>query len=97
MTNEQMQAVLLQMQQQNQLIMTMLQESSKGQQNPDQAVRPVRMELLTKAGKKYGLSYQFMKRLCADDKVRYVRSGRRTLVNMESLEDYLRRGEGGAG
>ena len=57
MTNETMQAVLLQMQQQNQLIMELLQESSKGQ-DPDQTKKPV--------------------------------------VNLDSLEDFLRKGEGGA-
>lgn len=95
MTNETMQAVLLQMQQQNQLIMELLQESSKGQ-DPDQTKKPVRMELLTKAGRPYGLSYQFMKRLCAENRIIYVRSGRRIFVNLDSLEDFLRKGEGGA-
>ena len=91
MNNEQIKVILSQMQQQNALIMAMLQT----QQEPEPEQKPVHMENITAAGKRYGLSYGFIRGLCADNKIAYVRSGRRTFINMESLEAYLRRGEGG--
>ena len=92
MQQQALRVMLQQMQQQNEMLMQLI---SNMDTDPEPDVRIPRMEGLCAAGKRYGISYQKMKQLCSMNKIRYIRSGRRILVNLDSLEDHLRKGEGG--
>lgn len=48
---------------------------------------------ITEASKQTGLSYDFIRKLCLQGKIVYVRAGVRYLVNLEKLIEYLNQGE----
>ena len=78
---------------QNQQLLAMLQ--AMNQQGPDPVRSRPRMMVLSQASKEYGLSYQHLKKLIFERKIRFVPAGKRILINLDSLEEYMRRGEGG--
>lgn len=49
------------------------------------------------ASNQTGLSYEYIRKLCLQGKIVHVHSGRKTLINMEKLVDYLNEGEPAAG
>lgn len=49
------------------------------------------------ASNQTGLSYEYIRKLCLQGKIVHVRAGRKFLVNMEKLVDYLNEGEPAAG
>ena len=56
--------------------------------------RPVpNMETVQKAAQLYGLSPNYIRRLCKLGKVRYVDCGNRWLVNLDSLARYFEQGD----
>jgi excisionase family DNA binding protein len=52
-----------------------------------------RMATVKKAAEIYGLSPAFIRRLCRTGKVRYVATGHRWLVNLDSLARYFEEGD----
>ena len=53
------------------------------------------MRTIRAAAAESGLAEYFVRQLVRTGKIKYVCAGRKFLVNMESLCDYLRTGEGG--
>lgn len=54
-----------------------------------------RMVGITEASKQTGLSYDFLRKLCLQNKIVHVRAGVRYLINLEKLVEYLNQGEQG--
>ena len=52
-----------------------------------------RMVGITEASKQTGLSYDFIRKLCLQDKIVYVRAGVKFLINWDKLVEYLNQGE----
>lgn len=52
---------------------------------------------LTEASKRTGLSYDYLRKLCLQNKIVYVRAGVRYLINLEKLVEFLNQGEQAAG
>ncbi|CBK77114.1 DNA binding domain, excisionase family [[Clostridium] cf. saccharolyticum K10] len=52
------------------------------------------MLTLRQAAKETGLSYSYLRKLCLEGKIVFVKSGRKYLVNAERLKEYLNEGEG---
>ena len=48
---------------------------------------------LSEASRQTGLSYDFIRKLCLQNKIVYVRAGVKYLVNLEKLVEYLNQGE----
>lgn len=48
---------------------------------------------IAEASKQTGLSYDFLRKLCLQNKIVYVRAGTKYLINFEKLVDYLNQGE----
>ena len=46
---------------------------------------------LREASRETNLSYDFLRKLCLQNKIAYVRAGNKYLVNMEKLVDFLNR------
>ena len=55
------------------------------------------METIKAASEQTGLSYDYIRKLCLQGKIVYVRAGSKYLINMEKLVDFLNRGEPAAG
>ncbi|NBH99774.1 DNA-binding protein [Hominisplanchenecus murintestinalis] len=51
------------------------------------------MVTLNEASAQSGLSYDYLRKLCLQKKIVYVRAGCKYLVNLEKLVEYLNRGE----
>lgn len=51
------------------------------------------MVTLNEASAQSGLSYDYLRKLCLQKKIVYVRAGCKYLVNLENLVEYLNRGE----
>lgn len=51
------------------------------------------MNTITQAAKTSGLAVYRIRQLCAAGKIKSIRCGRRTLVNMDSLAAYLNEGD----
>lgn len=45
------------------------------------------------AADKTGLSYDFIRKLCAQEKITFIKAGSKFLVNFEKLVEYLDQGE----
>lgn len=58
----------------------------------DSATVPT-MTTIRAAAKQTGLSYEFIRQLIREGKISYVQAGKKFLVNMERLVEYLNRGE----
>lgn len=52
-----------------------------------------RMVGITEASKQTGLSYDFIRKLCLQDKIVYVRAGVKYLINLDKLLEFLNQGE----
>ena len=52
-----------------------------------------RMVGITEASKQTGLSYDFIRKLCLQDKIVYVRAGVKYLINLDKLLEFLKQGE----
>lgn len=52
-----------------------------------------KMVSLAEASKESGLSYDFIRKLCLQNKIVYVRAGVKYLVNWDKLVEYLNQGE----
>ena len=52
-----------------------------------------RMVGITEASKQTGLSYDFIRKLCLQNKIVYVRAGVKYLINWDKLVEYLNQGE----
>ena len=50
------------------------------------------METIKTASEQTGLSYDYLRKLCLQGKIVYVRAGSKYLINMEKLVDFLNRG-----
>ena len=48
---------------------------------------------IAEASKKTGLSYDFIRKLCLQDKIVYVRAGVKYLINWDKLVEFLNQGE----
>lgn len=57
------------------------------------AVQYPRMATVAKAAELYGLSPAYIRRLCRQGKIRYVATGHRWLVNLDSLARYFEEGD----
>ena len=52
-----------------------------------------RMVGITEASKQTGLSYDFIRKLCLQGKIVYVRAGVKYLINLDKLLEFLNQGE----
>ena len=52
-----------------------------------------KMVSLAEASKESGLSYDFIRKLCLQNKIVYVRAGVKYLINCDNLVEYLNQGE----
>ncbi len=52
-----------------------------------------RMVGIAEASKQTGLSYDFIRKLCLQDKIVYVRAGVKYLINLDKLLEFLNQGE----
>ena len=52
-----------------------------------------RMVGITEASKQTGLSYDFIRKLCLQNKIDYVRAGVKYLINLDKLLEFLNQGE----
>lgn len=52
-----------------------------------------RMVGITEASRQTGLSYDFIRKLCLQDKIVYVRAGVKYLINLDKLLEFLNQGE----
>ena len=48
-----------------------------------------RMASIADCAKETGLSYYYIRQLVLENKIRYVKSGKKTYVNVNSLNNYL--------
>lgn len=48
---------------------------------------------LAEASSKTGVSYDYLRKLCLRNQIVHIRAGRRYLINLEKLVDYLNKGE----
>ena len=48
---------------------------------------------IAEASKQTGLSYDFIRKLCLQDKIVYVRAGVKYLINLDKLLEFLNQGE----
>ena len=44
---------------------------------------------IREAANQTGLSYDFIRKLCLEDRIVYVRAGKKFLINMDMFVDYL--------
>ena len=51
------------------------------------------MYTINQAAEATGLSYDFLRKLCLQNKIVFVRAGTKYLINMERLREYLDKGE----
>lgn len=51
------------------------------------------MLTLKEASKRVNISYDYLRKLCLQKKIVYVRAGCKYLVNLEKLVEYLNQGE----
>lgn len=51
------------------------------------------MATIKEASKITGLSCDYLRKLCLQDKIVYVRAGKKRLINMEKLAEFLNKGE----
>ena len=52
-----------------------------------------KMVSLAEASKESGLSYDFIRKLCLQNKIVYVRAGVKYLINWDKLVEFLNQGE----
>ena len=52
-----------------------------------------RMETINRAAELTGLSYSVIYNLCKENRIVYIKTGRKYLINMENLTVFLNRGE----
>lgn len=57
------------------------------------SIRYPNMGTVAKAAEIYGLSPAYIRRLCRQGKIRYVVTGHRWLVNLDSLAKYFNEGD----
>lgn len=50
------------------------------------------MVTLAEASKQTGLSYDYLRKLCLTGQITHIRAGKKYLINLEKLVDYLNRG-----
>ena len=50
------------------------------------------METLAEASKQTGLSYDYLRKLCLTGQITHIRAGKKYLINLEKLVDYLNGG-----
>lgn len=48
---------------------------------------------ISEASKQTGLSYDFLRKLCLQNKIVYVRAGVKYLINWDKLVEFLNQGE----
>lgn len=60
----------------------------------DKIVQLPRMRSIKQAGAETRLAIHYIRRLIRENKVVYVKAGHKFLINMQSLYDYLNRGDG---
>lgn len=53
------------------------------------------MATIQEAASQTGLSYDYIRKLCIQEKIVYIRTGKKRLVNMDKLRSYLNSGEAG--
>ncbi len=52
-----------------------------------------RMLKIDEAAAEFGLTRHFVRQLCLNDKIVYVKAGRKYLINAEKLAEYLNTGD----
>nr|DAQ55395.1 MAG TPA: helix-turn-helix domain protein [Bacteriophage sp.] len=52
-----------------------------------------RMETINRAAELTGLSYSVIYNLCKENRIVYIKTGRKYLINMDKLTVFLNRGE----
>lgn len=50
------------------------------------------MVTLAEASKQTGLSYDYLRKLCLTGQITHIRAGKKYLINLEKLVDYLNGG-----
>lgn len=50
------------------------------------------MVTLSEASKQTGLSYDYLRKLCLAGQITHIRAGKKYLINLEKLVDYLNGG-----
>jgi len=63
------------------------------EQVPAETPKVPTMLTIRAAADKTGLSYDFIRKLCAQDKITFIKAGCKFLVNFEKLVEYLDQGE----
>lgn len=48
---------------------------------------------IKEASEKTGISYDFLRKLCLQNKIVHIRTGAKFLINLEKLVEYLNRGD----
>lgn len=56
-----------------------------------------RMRTLREAAAESGINYNRLRLICLQDKVVYIKAGKKFLINMDSLASYLNTGDQGRG
>ena len=51
------------------------------------------MICLSEASNRTGLPYDLLRRLCKDNKLTYIKSGKKIYLNVNSLNNYLNKGD----
>lgn len=55
-----------------------------------------RMRTIKQTAQETGLHEYFIRQLVKQDKIKYIKAGRKTLINLDLFIDYLNNGEGAA-
>ena len=70
-----------------------LQQSAEPEQYTEDGDKIPTMVTIQEAAKLTGLSYDYIRKLCINGQIVYVKAGAKRLVNLDMLRRYLNRGE----
>lgn len=70
-------------------------QAAEPEQYTEDGDRIPTMATIQEAANQTGLSYDYIRKLCIQDKIVYVQIGAKRLVNMDKLRSYLNSGEAG--
>lgn len=63
---------------------------SENSMSIDDESKPIRMLTIRQAADETGVSYDWIRKMCIQGKIKHVRIGTKRLINSESLRQYLR-------
>ena len=67
--------------------------NEKNSSNINDENKPIRMLTIREAASESGLSYDWIRKMCIQGKLKYVCIGQKRLINADSLRAYLQGGE----